>query len=109
MLQIQAGDNNREEMGILQRNAVNFIDFLTKRDEDMRVREATNRWYTHAFYQIILIMFLFHWFWACYVRPEIHAPLLANHGPLNALEETVHAIGDDVKKLHERSKWWAAP
>ena len=105
---VQAG-GEPQEMGILQRNAVNFIDFLARRDEDMRGRENTNRWYIHAFYQVMFIMFLFHWFWTCYVRPEIQAPLVALQGPLFALEDVVNSIGNDVKKLNERSKWWVAP
>ena len=105
---VQAG-GDQEDRGILQRNAVNFIDFLSKRDEDARQREGTNRWYLHAFYQIILVMFLFHWFWACYVRPEIQAPIVALQNPLFALEDAVVTIGKDVQKLNERSKWWAAP
>ena len=105
---VQAGVDY-EESGVLQRNAANFIDYLTRRDEDLRGRENTNRWYLHAFYQVLLLTFLFHWFWACYVRPEIQAPIVAIQGPLFALEDTVNAIGEDVKKLHERSKWWVAP
>ena len=73
------------------------------------MREGTNRWYLHAFYQIILVMFLFHWFWATYVRPEIQAPVVAVQGSLFAIEDAVNQMGKDVQKLGERSKWWAAP
>ena len=58
-------------LDMVHRCAIQFIDFLERRDEDNRETHRAQQWRTHTVYWIILFMLMVHWFWGQYMNPGI--------------------------------------